>query len=574
LELTAPSSYAGGTFVNDGKLLISGAGAIGPGSVNISGTLEYAIAGTPSAPKTYLLDNYFSGGGFLDFTGADAVAKIVGDSLSAFGLNVRVQAGTLQIGDAGTVGSLVGMGTLTLGPSTTLIFNRSNTFEFGGSIASQGSNDGLLVQAGLGTTKLTGSNTAFDGDVRIDAGILEAAAAATLESVRDILIKTDGELLVSDDYALGTSGFGPDVTIQGSGILRFLAGSGAESYGLVHDLFFEGGIVDSGLGASSVKNSLMVTGVLTVNEDAVISARNVGFVNGPVGSPSGASTDITVANNKVLNFTGTISDDAYGNASAFNKKGPGTLVLSGDNSSMSGASTVTEGNVDVRHQFALGNGVASPETTLVAQISVGTDASLSSNQDNFDAPASVAGKIIVQSGGSIGVAAPGSAVIGNLQLSQLKLLPGANIDFKIWNAGQDAGTGYDKLDLGTLDLTGVTSENRVMIRLISMSSANGFGAAFDFPLGANRSFQFGTYNPGDLGNINDLFAFDVSQFYHSGSPGVASDAGLWSINFDTANGLITLTAVPEPSTYGFGLGALALAAAAIRRRKKRLEPKA
>jgi hypothetical protein len=237
---------------------------------------------------------------------------------------------------------------------------------------------------------------------------------------------------------------------------------------------------------------------------------------------------------------------------------------------MSGASTVTEGNVDVRHQFALGNGLASPETSLVAQISVGNSASLSSNLTSGP----VAGLIIVESGGSIGVAAPGAPVIGNLQLSQLKLLPGANIDFKIWNAGQAAGTGYDKLDLGTLDLTGVTSENRVMIRLISMSSANGFGAAFDFPLEANRSFQFGTYNPGTLGNINDLFAFDVSSFYHSGSPGVASDAGLWSINFDNANGLITLTAVPEPSTYGFGLGALALAAAAIRRRKKRLEPKA
>jgi autotransporter-associated beta strand protein len=269
-----------------------------------------------------------------------------------------------------------------------------------------------------------------------------------------------------------------------------------------------------------------------------------------------------------LNFTGTISDDAYGNASSFNKKGPGTLVLSGDNSSMSGASTVTEGNVDVRHQFALGNGLASPETSLVAQISVGNSASLSSNLTSGP----VAGLIIVESGGSIGVAAPGAPVIGNLQLTQLKLLPGANIDFKIWNAGQAAGIGYDKLDLGSLDLTGVNSENRVMIRLISMSSANGFGAAFDFPLEANRSFQFGTYNPGTLGNINDLFAFDVSQFYHNG--GTASDASLWSINFDTANGLITLTAVPEPSTYGFGLGALALAAAAIRRRKKRLEPKA
>jgi hypothetical protein len=166
-------------------------------------------------------------------------------------------------------------------------------------------------------------------------------------------------------------------------------------------------------------------------------------------------------------------------------------------------------------------------------------------------------------------------VIGNLQLSQLKLLPGANIDFKIWNAGQAAGTGYDKLDLGSLDLTGVISANPVMIRLISMSSANGFGAAFDFPLEGIRRFDFGTFTPQvGMGNINDLFAIDVSSFYHSGSPGVASDAGLWSINFDTANGLITLTAVPEPSTYGFGLGALALAAAAIRRRKKRLVLKA
>ena len=67
-------------------------------------------------------------------------------------------------------------------------------------------------------------------------------------------------------------------------------------------------------------------------------------------------------------------------------------------------------------------------------------------------------------------------------------------------------------------------------------------------------------------NISDVFSFDLSQFTYS--DGSASNAGLWSIDYSQANGTITLTAVPEPSTYGFAMGALALAAAAIRRRRK------
>ena len=66
-------------------------------------------------------------------------------------------------------------------------------------------------------------------------------------------------------------------------------------------------------------------------------------------------------------------------------------------------------------------------------------------------------------------------------------------------------------------------------------------------------------------NISDVFEFDLTEFTYS--DGSASNAGLWSIAWDGGSA-ITLTAVPEPSTYGFGLGALALAAAAIRRRRK------
>jgi MYXO-CTERM domain-containing protein len=67
-------------------------------------------------------------------------------------------------------------------------------------------------------------------------------------------------------------------------------------------------------------------------------------------------------------------------------------------------------------------------------------------------------------------------------------------------------------------------------------------------------------------NISDVFQFDVTDFRYTG--GGLSNASLWSIDWNSGTGAITLTAVPEPSTYGFGLGALALAAAAIRRRRK------
>ena len=84
----------------------------------------------------------------------------------------------------------------------------------------------------------------------------------------------------------------------------------------------------------------------------------------------------------------------------------------------------------------------------------------------------------------------------------------------------------------------------------------------------NDEFNAGGLNLGgnNSANISDLFTFDTSQFTYTG--GTASAASLWAIDFNTSSGAITLTAVPEPSTYGLGLGALALAAAAIRRRRQ------
>jgi MYXO-CTERM domain-containing protein len=165
--------------------------------------------------------------------------------------------------------------------------------------------------------------------------------------------------------------------------------------------------------------------------------------------------------------------------------------------------------------------------------------------------------------------------IGNFSTTNMTLSGGARLEFKIWDKTKGDGIGYDQYLFGNLDLSGASVSNKVVIKLISLTDGTNLGAAGNLSLlqGAAgiQNFSFGSFNTTGLNlgantNVNDLFAFDTSQFTYTG--GTASAASLWAIDFNTANGAITLTAVPEPSTYGIGLGALALAAAAIRRRRR------
>jgi MYXO-CTERM domain-containing protein len=71
--------------------------------------------------------------------------------------------------------------------------------------------------------------------------------------------------------------------------------------------------------------------------------------------------------------------------------------------------------------------------------------------------------------------------------------------------------------------------------------------------GTNRKLLFGVQSPTSISRCELIPIIE-------GAGGIVT---AWD-----GGSAITLTAVPEPSTYGFGLGALALAAAAIRRRKR------
>ena len=205
---------------------------------------------------------------------------------------------------------------------------------------------------------------------------------------------------------------------------------------------------------------------------------------------------------------------------------------------------------------------------------------------------SVANAVTVNSGGAVGGAgtvatltigagaklSPGNSP-GTLTAGNAALLGGSIFEWQVQDVNNVAK--YDHFDVtGTLDLSGASSANRIVFKVVSLLGAGdgttlGNPLNFDAPFGSSpaaqriKTFNLGTVGSVNLGanaNINDVFQFDVSQFTYS--DGSASNAGLWSIAWDAGNHLITVTAVPEPSTYGFGLGALALAAAAIRRRKR------
>jgi len=75
-----------------------------------------------------------------------------------------VRNGTLQIGDGGTTGAIVG----DVRNAGTLVFDRGDTVDFAGAI----SGTGTLAQAGGGTLRLTGDSSAFSGATQVRSGTL------------------------------------------------------------------------------------------------------------------------------------------------------------------------------------------------------------------------------------------------------------------------------------------------------------------------------------------------------------------------------------------------------------------
>ncbi len=155
--LEGANTYTGGTTVADGAaLIVGGGGASGSivGNVANDGILAF------DRSDIFTFNGVVSGSGALYQLGAGTTV-LAADQTYTGGTNIL--GGTLQLGNGGTSGSVVG----DITDNATLAFDRSDTYTYANVV----SGTGALNQLGSGTLVLSGANT-YSGATTVAAGTL------------------------------------------------------------------------------------------------------------------------------------------------------------------------------------------------------------------------------------------------------------------------------------------------------------------------------------------------------------------------------------------------------------------
>lgn len=174
LILFGDNTYTGGTTISSGFLQVGNGGTTGwiVGNVVNNGTLQLARSDANTFGGSISgTGNLISFGG----SGGSGVFTLTGSNTYTGG--TTVSSGTLQIGDGGTSGSIVG----DVGNSATLAFNRSDATSFGGAI----SGGGQLIKRGAGNLSLTGVSS-YTGATTVEAGTLSVDGSIASSSLTTV----------------------------------------------------------------------------------------------------------------------------------------------------------------------------------------------------------------------------------------------------------------------------------------------------------------------------------------------------------------------------------------------------
>lgn len=356
--LTANNTYAGGTTIAAGTLQIGDGGTSGSvlGDVANSGTLVF------DRTDTFTYAGAISGTGALEQAGPGTMI-LTGANNYAGG--TTISAGTLQIGDGGTTGSIAG----DVVNNGTLAFDRSDTATFAGLV----SGTGALEQAGTGTTLLTGANT-YTGGTTISAGTLQLGdGGATGSIVGDVV--SSGTLvfdrsdrvvfagIVSGTGAVAQAGTGTTVltgensyaggTTIGAGTLQLgnggtsgsivgdVANSGMLTFNRSDTLTFAGSISGVGAVTQAGGGTTILTGASTYTGGTTISAGTLrvgdGGTAGSIAGDVANSGTLAFDRSDALTFAGIVSGSG-----ALEQAGTGTTILTGVNN-YAGGTTISAG---------------------------------------------------------------------------------------------------------------------------------------------------------------------------------------------------------------------------------------
>ncbi|MBE1526356.1 fibronectin-binding autotransporter adhesin [Sphingopyxis sp. OAS728] len=297
--LTGNHSYTGSTNINGGTLFVGGGGTTGSiasALVNNFGTLGFNRS------------DLLAYGGQIVGTGAlrqAGTGTTVLTGTNSYTGGTTIDAGTLQLGNGGTTGSIVG----DVVDNGVLVFNRSDLVNFAGTI----SGSGTVRQVGAGTTVLSGINS-YAGGTSILGGTLQVSADANLGAAAGGLTFANGTLRTTASFASARN-----ASLTGAGTILTDAGTSFALGGLISGA---GGLTKSGAGILTLSGNNSYADATNVNAGTL-------RING---NQSAATGLVTVASGATLGGDGTIG----GSVNVLNGgilapgNSPGTLNINGD----------------------------------------------------------------------------------------------------------------------------------------------------------------------------------------------------------------------------------------------------
>jgi fibronectin-binding autotransporter adhesin len=252
VNLTGTNTYTGGTFIGCNELIFGDGSTPGAGSLLGDVTFVNNFDTPDDNLRTLTFnrpdDFIFSGNITTNFTSAQnnlgrvrqmgpGVLTLTGNNNYAGG--TLIDAGTIQVGNGGTVGS-IGTGAVT--DNGILVWNRSDDVAFGGVISGFGS----FVKKGAGKLTLTGVNT-YSGATTVSNGTLVVTSA----SLAADLYLEGGSFVGGAEGVVATNAIGGSIVINTGALVATVNTSLAAS-----NTFYEPlGLVSANGGAIQVVNA-------------------------------------------------------------------------------------------------------------------------------------------------------------------------------------------------------------------------------------------------------------------------------------------------------------------------------
>jgi fibronectin-binding autotransporter adhesin len=305
------NTYSGGTTINKGTFQLGGAGTTGSiiGNVSDNGILAF------DRSDIYTFGGLISGTGSVQQIGT-GITVLTGNNTYTGG--TIINAGTLQLGEDGTSGSITGNVT----DNGTLIFSRSDSLSFGGAISGTGS----MIKRGGGTLLLNGRNS-YTGTTTVSTGTLQAGSVDALSP--------GSAFTVNSGATLDLNGFNGTLgSLSGSGLVTNSGGLNLSANATLNAGANNSSTTFSGILQDQNRATLALTkvgiGILTLTGTNTDTGETTVEAGGLIVDGSIASSETQVNQTGLLGGNGFLGGNLLNHGVVNPGDAPGTLTVLGN----------------------------------------------------------------------------------------------------------------------------------------------------------------------------------------------------------------------------------------------------